>query len=272
VSADENGDLFWAIRGGGGNFGVVTEFEFRLHEVGPDMLGGDILWPIAQARELLEFFAEYSLRLSDEMYVGPSMGTAPDGAGVIGMHVCYCGDFASGERELAPLRQFGNAMADAVGPVPYVTLQTRNDGAWRPGIRSYVKGGMATEFTPGLIDAMIESFDPRDGLGMGTHTAGGAVARVGTTDTAWPHRNVETMINVGAGWTDPADDEAKIEASRRVWAALEPHTAGYYDNIQSETTNVSGNYGPAYDRLVSVKNEFDPMNLFRLNSNVRPTV
>jgi len=140
-----------------------------------------------------------------------------------------------------------------------------------PG-RAYVKGGMVPEFTPGLIDAMVESFDPADGLFLGTHTAGGAVARVGETETAWPHRNVATMINIGGFWTDPADDEPKRRASRNVFAALEPHTGGYYDNIQSETTNVSGNYGPAYDRLVSVKNAFDPMNLFRLNSNVRPTV
>ena len=272
VSAEEDRDLLWGIRGGGGNFGVVTEFEFQLHEAGPVMLGGDILWPIEQARELLEFYAEYSMGLSDEMYVGPALMTAPDGTGLVGMDICYCGDVASGERELAPLRQFGNPVMDGVGPVPYVTLQTRFDGAWQPGVRSYVKGGMVPEVTPGLITAMVESFDPADGLFLGTHTAGGAVARVGGTETAWPHRNVATMMNVGGAWTDPADDEPKRRASRRVWAALEPHTVGYYDNIQSETTNVSGNYGPAYDRLVSVKNEFDPMNLFRLNSNVRPTV
>ena len=272
VSADENADLFWAIRGGGGNFGVVTEFEFRLHEVGSVMFGGDILWPIEQAREVLEFYAEYSMRLSDEMYVGPFLQPAPDGAGLVGMDVCYCGDLVSGERELAPLRRFGRPMSDTVGPTPYVTLQTKLDGVWLPGIRSYAKNGMVTEFTPQLIDVMVESFDPAGGVGVGFHTAGGAVGRVGETETAWPHRNVETMIVLGAGWTDPAEDDARRQATRDVFSALEPHTSGYYDNIQSEGTNVSGNYGPAYDRLVSVKNTFDPTNLFRLNSNIRPTV
>ncbi len=272
VSANENAELFWAIRGGGGNYGVVTEFEYALHEMGPVVLGGDILWPLDQGRDVLEFYAEYAMGASDEMYVGPSMGVAPDGTGVVGMDVCYCGDIANGERELAPLRQFGNPLTDGVGPVPYLTLQTRLDGIFRPGIRSYIKSGMVREFTPALIDTMVESFDPRRGIGIGFHTAGAAVARVAETSTAWPHRNAETMVLAASAWTDPAADDAIIQANRDQWAALEPHTGGYYENIQAEVTGVTANFGPAYDRLVSVKNAFDPMNLFRLNSNVRPTV
>ena len=272
VSADEDADLFWAIRGGGGNFGVVTEFEFQLHPAGPDMFGGDIMWPIAQARDLLEFYAEYSEGLSDEMYTGPYMTMLPDGTGVIGMDICHSGDFAAADRELAPLRQFGTPLADTVVPTPYVALQIRNDGVWRPGLRSYAKNGMAGEFSQGLIDAIIESFEPSDGVSLGTHTAGGAVAQVGETDTAWPHRNVATMLVIGAAWTDPGDDERLRDSTRRLFSAVEPFTGGYYDNIDSDGENVSANFGPVYDRLVAVKNTYDPMNLFRLNGNVTPTV
>ncbi len=250
---------------------MVTEFEFQLHEAGPIMLGGDIIWPISEARDLLEFYAEYSEGLSDDMYVGPALMALPDGTPVIAMDICHCGDLGAAEREFAPLRQFGTPMIDLVAPTPYVTLQTRIDGAWRPGVRSYAKNGMVGELSQGLIDAIVENFDGSEGVFLGTHTAGGAVAQVGETDTAWPHRSVATMLAMGAAWTDPADDERLIAATRRLFSAIEPFTVGYYDNIDSDGENVGGNYGPAYGRLVSVKNDHDPMNLFRLNGNVRPT-
>jgi len=270
VSSNQNADLFWAIRGGGGNFGVVTEFEYALHEMNPAVLGGDIVWPWDQGRDILEFYAQYSTGLSDEMYVAPGMGVGPNGAAVVSMDVCYCGDPAAGEQELAPLREFGNPIADGIGVVPYLTLQTRLDGVFRPGIRSYVKGGMVREFTQGLIDSMIESYDPSRGVGVGFHTAGAAVARVAQDDTAWPYRDSETMISAITAWDNPTDDDAFISANRDQWAALEPHTAGYYANIQSQITGVAANYGPGYDRLVALKTAYDPTNLFRLNSNIQP--
>ena len=272
VSPEENADLFWAIRGGGGNFGVVTAFEFALHEVGPEVLGGSILWPIEQAREVLEFYVEYSTGLPDDMDVSPSMGKAPDGTDVVGMGVCCFGDPARAEKQLAPLRQLGRPLLDRIGPVPYLTLQTEVDGLFRPGVRSYVKSGMVREFTPALVDAMVESFDPQRMVGIGFHTAGGAVARVDETATAWPHRNAAIMIGAFTVWTDPADDDARIKANKEQWAALQPHTGGYYENIQAEVSGSRANFGPAYDRLVAIKDAFDPMNLFRLNNNVRPSV
>lgn len=272
VSTNQEPELFWAIRGGGGNFGVVTNFEFQLHEAGPDMMGGDIMWPYAQARDVLEFYGEYSQGLSDEMYVGPYLTGLPDGSAIVAMDVCHCGDFGAAERELAPLRGVGTPIMDTVAPTPYVTLQTRNDGVWRPGIRSYAKNGMAREFSQGLIDAILEGFDPSKGVFLGTHTAGGAVADVGETDTAWPHRNAATMLVMGSAWVDPADDEQRRDATRELFAAVEPFTGGYYDNIDSDGESVRGNYGPAYTRLVEAKDTYDPMNQFRLNGNIVPTV
>jgi FAD/FMN-containing dehydrogenase len=271
VAADEEPDLFWAIRGGGGNFGVVTEFEFQLHEASPDMFGGDIVWPIAQARDVLEFYAEYSEGLSDEMYVGPYMAALPDGTAVVAMDICHCGSFADAEREFAPIRAFGTPMVNTVAPTPYVTLQTRNDGLWRPGLRSYATNRMVGEFSQGLIDAIIENFDPAAGVFLGTHTAGGAVADVGETDTAWPHRNVATMVVLGSVWLNSEDDDRIIAAARRLASTLDPFAGGYYHNIESQAENVNENFGPAYSRLVGVKNTYDSMNLFRLNGNVAPT-
>jgi hypothetical protein len=272
VSADDGADLFWAIRGGGGNFGVVTEFEFALHEVDPVVLGGRIAWPLDQARDVLEFYAEYAPGLSDHVDLSPQMWIAPDGTGTVMLSVTYFGDLDRGQRELAPFLQFGSPVLTEVAPTPYLTLQTQMDGIFRPGVRSYAKSGMVRQVTPGLIDAIVGSFDPRRGVVVGSHSAGGAVARVAETDTAWTHRDAVIMIGAFTVWTDPADDRKLIRANRDQWAALEPHTAGYYENIQSEVKGIPANYGPVYHRLVAVKNEYDPMNLFRLNSNIKPTV
>ena len=272
ASDDENTDLFWGIRGGGGNFGVVTEFEFQLHPFERKLLSGSIVWPVAQARDVLEFYGEWYQGLSDEMYVGPMMATMPDGTGVIIMEVVYSGDPAVGEKELAPLRKIGTPMDDGVKMQDYNIMQTQEDAAFGHGVRSYIKNGMVNEITQGLVNMMIESYksDPR--LAMFTHTLGGAAKRVGESDTAFPHRNAETMLGVGGGWMDPAEDESGIAASRDWYYQLEPFMGGYYDNIDFDGAEAVGNYGPAYERLSKIKGQYDPGNLFRLNSNVSPAV
>lgn len=131
---------------------------------------------------------------------------------------------------------------------------------------------MVGDFSQGLIDAMVKAFVPAEGILLYAHQARGAMGRVGETDTAWPHRNVAAMVLMEAAWSDPADDESRIQATRRLFSAIEPYTGGYYTNVDSDGANISSNYGPVYERLVSVKNAYDPMNLFRLNSNVTPTI
>jgi len=270
ISAEEDADLFWAIRGGGGNFGVVTEFDFQLYPFDRNVLSGSIIWPIAQARDVLEFYAEWSAGLSDEMYTGPAMATGGDGAGMIIMEVVYAGDPAAGEKELAPLRALGTPMDDGVKMQDYTVMQTQEDAAFGHGIRSYAKNGMVREWTQELVDTMIESFvqDPR--MAMFTHTAGGAMNRVGDVDTAFPHRNAETMLSVGGGWSDPTMDAEAMAIGREWFSKLAPFTGGYYDNIQSNPESVASNYGPAHERLVRIKSEYDAGNLFRLNSNIKP--
>jgi len=270
VSDEQDADIFWAIRGGGGNFGVVTEFEYELHPFDRNVFSGSLVWPVAQARDVLEFYGEWYPGLSDEMYAGPAMVTLPDGTGAVVLEVVFNGDPALGEAELEPLRKIGTLMDDSVKIQDYSVMQTQEDVAFGPGIRSYVKSGMVSEISQGLVDAMIESYtsDPR--LAMFTHTLGGAVKRVGELDTAFPHRNAEMMIGVGGGWHDPLDDESGIALSRQWYSGLEPFIGGYYDNIDFDGTAAKGNYGPAYARLSKIKGQVDPGNLFRLNSNVEP--
>jgi len=268
VSADNEPDLFWAIRGGNGNFGVATDFEFQLHPFDRNVLSGNIVWPYEQARDVLEFYAEWSAGLSDEMYAGPTTLTTPEGVRLIMIDVVYNGDPAAGEKELEPMRKIGTPIADGVIAQDYTVLQTNLDVPFGHGIRSYAKNGMVREWTQELVDTMIEADDPR--VFVGNHVAGAAVKRVGELDTAFPHRNAEIMIVIAAGWMDPAQDDELFAACRAYYKAIEPHLGGYYGNIDFDQSAAKGNYGPAYERLSKIKGEYDPGNLFRLNSNIEP--
>lgn len=272
VSDDQDADLFWAIRGGGGNFGVVTQFEFELYPFDRNVLSGSIVWPVEQARDVLEFYGGWYQGRSDEMYVGPAMVTMPDGTGIIMMEVVYNGDPATGEKELEPLRKIGKPIDDGVKMQDYMVMQTQEDAAFAHGVRSYAKNGMVREITQELVDALIESFNNDPRTAFFTHTVGGAAKRVDELATAFPHRNIETMLIVAGGWMDPADDEPAIAMIREWNSKLDPFTGGYYDNIDFDGAAAAGNYGPAYGRLQKVKGRYDPTNLFRLNSNIKPLV
>lgn len=270
VSDEQDPDLFWAIRGGGGNFGVVSQFEYQLHPFERSVYSGNIVWPIEQAREVLDFFADWYAGLSDDLYAGPAMVTMPDGTGVLIMEVVYAGDPLLGEKEVAPLLKIGKPAQNGVALNDYMMMQTQEDATFAHGIRSYAKNGLAKEITPELIDVMLEAYvqDPR--LAFFTHTAGGAVKRVDELATAFPHRNVESMLIVAGAWTDPEHDAEAIGLAREWFSQLEPFTGGYYTNIEYDGEAGDGNYGPAYDRLSKIKGIHDPMNLFRLNSNIEP--
>ncbi len=270
VSADNEPDLFWAIRGGGGNFGVVSRFKFQLHPFDRKVLSGMIVWPVEQTRDVLEFYAEWQSGLSREMYTGPAMLTLPDGPSVIAMEVVYNGDPAQGEKELAALRSIGSPIDDGVKLQDYKVMQTQEDASLAHGIRSYAKNGMVKDFSQCLVDDMIDAFIPDPRAAIFTHTCGGAVKDHGELDTAFPHRNAETMLVFTGGWMEAADDAGGIQAIRDWYNALEPYTGGYYTNIDNDHTSSHKNYGPAYPRLQALKAQYDPDNLFRLNSNIEP--
>ena len=271
ISAEEEPDLFWAVRGGGGNFGVVTGFDFQLHPFEHKVLCGVCAWPIEQAREVLDFYGGWAGGLSDDLYVGPAMMTMPEGQGVLAMEVVYAGDPAEGEKELAPLLAVGKPLDNGVGYNDYFAMQTSEDALVPHGVRSYAKSGLVGELSGDFIDAMIGAYraDPRQMFF--THTAGGAVSRVDELETAFPHRNAETMLVFTGFWTDPAQDDEVIAGVRDWHGQLSPYTGGYYDNIDFDDDNAAvGNYGPAYGRLAQIKGQYDPGNLFRLNSNIEP--
>jgi hypothetical protein len=273
VSPTENPDLLWGLRGGGGNFGVVTSFEYGLHEMNPMILGGNVTWPQTQLREVLRFLADYTPGLPDELNL--DIGTAGRGKdGIVEVEVCWSGDHAAGERVIAPLRAFGSATGDTVAPMPYTTLQTVNDEASRHGQKSSGRSGFVPSLTPALIDTIADLFenDPARPYSMMFQHSGGAIARVPVDGTAFPNRTGKHWLMLSTGWREEADAEPRMAALKSAWAALEPHTEGFYVNSMAEDqyARVRQNYGPNYERLVTLKRKYDPGNQFRLNANVVP--
>jgi FAD/FMN-containing dehydrogenase len=286
ASEQENAELFWGIRGGGGNFGVVTSFEFRLHQVGPTVLSGLIVHPLDAARDVLRFYRDFVANAPEEFVCWFVMRKAPPlpflspewhGKEILALAVCYSGTVEEGERVAKPLRAFGKPIADVIAPTPYVAWQTLLDPLLTPGARNYWKSHDFTGLSDGLIDVLVEHArripDPMTELAFAQ--LGGAVGRVPRTATAYTHRDAQYVLNVHGRWGDPAKDEACIAWARSLFQAAAPFaTGGVYVNFltQDEPERVRAAYGENYDRLVALKNKLDPTNLFGVNQNIRPTV
>ena len=277
ASAEENPDLFWGVRGGGGNFGIVTNFEFQLHPMGRRVIGGAILFPIARAREVLSLYAEYSPRAPDELDMIFFIKQAPGGeAGVVGIAVCYSGPENEAERILAPIRRLKSPLFDGLGAVDYVVLQRSGDTDDPRARASYLKSGFVHDLSADLVSAVIEGFegDPARSTVIFYQQIGGAVSRVANDATAFMHRDAAGDLAAGIGWKHGDDPTEHISWLRRYWARIEPLTKGFYTNeIGGDITDakVHANYRENYPRLVRIKNKYDSGNLFRLNANVQPT-
>ena len=275
ASAAENPDLFWALRGGGGNYGVVTSFMLRLHEVAPQMFGGELSFPLADARQVLRGFADFIAGAPDELYVDVEFNSGTPGAGTLGFDVCYSGPPADAERAVAPLRRLGKPLKDQLAPVPYVQLQ---GSAFTPGVSPlglYGRGGLVLGITPALIDTMVDFTSvPEGNLGMWLQHQGGAISRVRPQDSAYWNRGASHNLGVFALWNTPATDaEHRTDWVRRAWAQLEPLTRGQYVNLANtddRDSRVHAAYGDNYARLATLKKRYDPQNLFRLNANIKP--
>jgi FAD/FMN-containing dehydrogenase len=285
ASGDDNADLFWAIRGGGGNFGVVTSFEFRLHPIGPEVLSGLIVHPLDAAREVLRFYRDFLPTTPEEFVCWCVMRKAPPlpflppewhGKEILALAVCYSGSsLVEGERVAAPLRGFGKPIADVIAPHPFTGWQTILDPLLTPGFRNYWKSHDFREVSDGLIDALIEHArklpDPNTEIAFAQ--LGGAVSRVPNDATAYGHRDGQFVLNVHGRWEDPAKDSACIDWARDLFKATAPFATGsVYVNFltQEEGDRVRAAYGRNYDRLIKLKSKYDPSNLFRLNQNIRP--
>jgi FAD/FMN-containing dehydrogenase len=276
TSKVENPDLLWALRGGGGNYGVVTAFTFQLHEVAPHMYGGTISFPFADARQILHSFADFIAAAPDELYIDIVMGTERAGKRWLIFDVCYSGPPADAERVLGPMRKLGKPLKDALAPALYVDLQGSGDLRGVSPLGAYGKGGLVDGITPALIEAMVGSTEsaPHDNLTMWFQQQGGAISRVRPQDTAYFNRKATHNVGVFEGWTMPATDSTgKTDWVRKAWTQIEPLTHGQYVNLAAtddREARVHAAYGDNYARLAELKKHYDPGNLFRLNANIKP--
>ncbi|MCG5477343.1 MAG: FAD-binding oxidoreductase [Sinorhizobium fredii] len=284
ASQTEHRDLFWGLRGGGGNFGVVTAFEFQLHELGPEVLAGLVVHPFADAESVLQQYRQVLETAPDELTCWVVMRQAPPlpflpeewhGKEILALAMCYCGDLEAGQKATAGLRGIGKPIADVVGPAPFAAWQQAFDPLLAPGARNYWKSHDFMELsdqTIGILtDAVRQLPGPECEIFVGH--VGGAAGRVAAEETAFPQRSSHFVMNVHARWREPQMDQACIEWARRLFEAAKPHAAGTaYINFmpEDEGDRVEAAYAGNYRRLLEVKGRYDPQNLFRMNQNVRP--
>lgn len=278
ASADENDDLFWAVRGGGGNFGVATSFEYRVHPVGPTITGGLVAHPFDRARDVLRFFRDVTARLPDEFMVFGGLIHAPDGSGtkLVAMVICHCGSLEAGAAATRPIKQFGSPVLDAIGPMPYCQLNSMLDAAYPKGALNYWKSSFLTRLDDEAIDRLIACFakcpTPMGQL-LIEHFHGAAV-RIGVGDTAFPHRKDGYNLVVLSEWMEKADTDRCVAWARDTYTAMAPFFAsGRYVNYLGDDEvgdPAAAAYGPNYRRLQQLKSKYDPNNFFHMNQNIRP--
>ena len=274
ASDEENTDLFWGLRGGGGNFGVVTSIEYRLHPVDPIILGGYVTWPFDQARDALRHYRDIALNAPESVNLMPVLYWQDQKTPFFGVEVCWSGDHAEGEAWLKPLRAFGKPASDDIRLTPYVAIQSSGDAGAPHGIRAYAKNGFAGAFTNDDIDLVLDVFARTPGLyDLFCDHCGGGYSRVPLDATAFPRRDMAFILAIWSGWSTSDGADEKVAQMRAAWKELEPLTRGFYTNYVGPDTAAAGyraNFGAHFERLVALKAKYDPMNLFRLNANVPP--
>ena len=280
ASAAENTDLFWGLRGGGGNFGIATSFEYQLHAVGP-VLGGIVAYPLEKAKEVLQLYRDFTVASPDEMASGIVLISLPHGTPVVGIVICHNGALTDGERLVRPLKSLGPLLIDQVGPIPYTAAQQLIDGFYPFGLQNYWKSSFLKTISDEVIDIMVAYCAKRPSPmchGLIEHQLGGAVRRIDRNATAFGQRDAEySFMSLGV-CIDPAEAEKCKRWGREFWEAMQPFsTGGVYVNYLGReadegSARIVAAYGPEkYARLVALKNKYDPTNLFRLNQNIKPS-
>ena len=274
ASPTENPDLFWGIRGGGGNFGIVTTFEYRLHPVGPLLMAGSVLHRYEHAREAMRFYQAFASMAPDELSLDAALVTAPSGERCFSISACYIGPMDEGERVLKPLRDYGAPVEDRIAPIPYLQIQSAGDSIFPRGRRYFWKAQFMREITDEAIDVLLATYAkaPAESLVI-FQQVGGAISRVPIADTPYANRDALYDCFPISIWDSPAEDAAHIRWTRELWDVMRPFsTGGVYANNLGEEGNdrVQAAYGDNYPRLVAVKNKFDPTNFFRFNQNIKP--
>ena len=274
ASATENADLFWALRGGGGNFGIVVSFEYQLHPIG-QVIGGAVLHPLEKAKEVLRFYREFTSSCPDELSTMTALLPAPDGTPVAAIAVYYCGSLKEGEKVLQPLRSFGSPLLDFIGPKSHVEVQSMFDAWFPPGRQHYWKSNFIGEVSDTVIETFVDHMarKPSGSTLAYLEHVHGAASRVPVTDTAFPHRLEHHDFAIISQWDEPADAEQNVSWTRGFWEAMQADAeeAVYVNNLGEEgEERVRAAYGPNYDRLAALKKKYDPTNFFRLNQNIPP--
>jgi FAD/FMN-containing dehydrogenase len=273
ADASQSGDLFWALRGGGGNFGVVTSFTYRLHPVGM-VLAGAVSYPPEQASDALRLYHEVVSAAPDELATAASVVRGADGKPQVSVVVCWSGPEDQGQDVLRPLRAFGPPTADGVGLIPYRKLQSMPDAGFPPGRLHYWKANFLADLGSDTIDTLLRfaATTPSPYTGIGLQQITGAASRVPPAATAFAHRGRLYDCLILSQWDDPADSPGNVSWTRELSDALAPHSRGVYVNNLGEegTGRVQDAYGANYDRLAGIKAVYDPGNVFRLNQNIRP--
>jgi FAD/FMN-containing dehydrogenase len=275
ANATENPDLFWGVRGGGGNFGIVTSFEFRLHPV-TTVLAGKLLYPIQQARDMLLFYREFTAKAPDELTAYASLVTTADGLPAAEITLCYTGSLDEGERHLETMRRFGSPIAGMIHPKPYLKTVSMLRAA-PVGRCYYERSSTLEELSDEAIDLIVEYGRARTSpfsqvLIQHLH---GAASRVHPTETAFAQRQESYILGIFAAWTNEEAEQKHIEWTRSFWTATRPFAGtGVYVNFLGDEgeERIRASYGVNYERLVALKNRYDPTNFFRLNQNIQPTV
>lgn len=277
ASVMENDDLFWGLRGAGANLGIVTSFEYGLHPVGP-VLGGMVIYPLAQAWKVLRCFDEFSRTCPDDLSTEGVLLTSPTGEPAVAIAVCYSGPPDRGEKLLKPLTGFGTPLVNDIAVQPYVQMQTLFDAAWPPGRLYYLKSGIVRHLSDAAIDVYLDQAAtmPTPFTAIAFQQLHGAASRVGTGDTAFPHRYDHYSLYIHPATDDPADSANIVHWGQNCWAALKPFVdEAVYVNAMEDTLVGSEHsmreaYGPNYDRVAALKRQYDPINFFRSNQNIKP--
>ena len=273
VGPDSDPDLYWALRGGGGNFGIVTSFLFQLHEMQRDVVTGVVTFPLSEAKQIFNFYAEYSQKIPDEMSIGAGMGGRLGDDPGVAMFFVWSGDPANAEKYIEPLRKAGTVVFENVQTMDYVAVQRSGDIDDTRAFTGYMKSGFINTISGELIDAVVDNFEahPDRATRIGFAQSGGAIGRVASTDTAFAQRDADYNLMSFISWKTGEDGGTHEQYIKSHWSHAEPFTDGFYvnDHFDQPQKAVNNTYGENFPRLLKIKQQYDPTNLFRMNANIR---
>ena len=277
LTADKNqfSDLFWAIRGGGGNFGIITSFEYRLHSVGPNVLGGNVVYPLSQARQILSFYDEFSRHAADEISADLILATLPNGEPVVGLSLCYIGSIEEGKKALEPLRRAGQPLFDDIAEISYVDIQSSGADLFPKGLHYYWTSQFMNRIGSDGIEILLSHFSrvPSARSVVLFQLFGGAVSRLATDAAAFYHRKALHDCIMISIWDDAEDSHRQIKWAREIGEAMKPYvsTGFYLNNFCGESpSQIRESYGKNWERLTQIKKLYDPENIFQANPNILP--